>query len=121
MEKYVGSVGCNNTTIQFTSEQLDSLTSIYDIFKLAGEIAYKVKEKDVESYSCTKIECSQHIQDIVFKFHEIKGDKESDVAMHWCIFGPKVNNNLKENEVRIYDGFILFDNGERSEISNIVT
>ena len=68
-------------------------------------------------YDCTKINVASNIQD---GFYTAYGRllRESDpnipyanmtigITMYLAISGPKVNNTLKENEIEVFDGFII--------------
>ena len=91
--------------IELTEEdmkKIEGISSLYDVIALAIE-----PEADVENllYDCTKICVSSGIWDRFFNRMEQKGYTKADVAMYWCIHGPKVDEKLTGLEVEIYEGF----------------
>ena len=65
-------------------------------------------------YDCTKVNVAPNIQDGFYEYYkgiaEETGADENDIkvgiTMMLAINGPKVDENLKANEVEIFDGFI---------------
>jgi len=84
-----------------------TLIELYD--EVATLLGYNAK---VCEYDCTKINISQNIQDMFFRYYkELNQDKSvNDVVMSVSMMllcsGPKVNKNLTNYEVEILDGFI---------------
>ena len=84
------------------------LVEFYD--KVATQLGY---DKDKVEYDCTKICVAQNIQDNFFAYYREENPQlsESDlnvnVGMMLVCSGPKVDKNLKDNEVEIFDGFII--------------
>ena len=66
------------------------------------------------NYDCTKIDIAPNIQDGFYEFYsnsaKANGVPESEITvgitMLLAMSGPKVNRDLKANEVEVYDGFI---------------
>jgi hypothetical protein len=67
-------------------------------------------------FDCRKIDVSQNIQDMFYEYYT-KLVKENDstisdpdiktgITMLLAMSGPKVNTNLADNEIEIFDGFI---------------
>lgn len=73
------------------------IVDLYNI--IAGQLGY---DPEKCNYDCRKIEVSESIYDIISEEYE---DKEA-FAMHWLIYGPKVNKDLIGMEVSIQDGFV---------------
>lgn len=83
--------------------------SIVNIQTFYDNVAKMLGYNDVENlrYDCRKIEVSQIIQDSIFAYYEGAGGlTQEDICMRWCCFGPKVNADLKMNDISIEDGFI---------------
>jgi len=93
--------------IKLTSDQLDSINDIISLYELVAKIE-GIDNKEVSMYHPDKLDCSNHIQEIIFRHYELQGLDKVSIGMMWCNSGPKVNENLKENEVFIYDGFATF-------------
>lgn len=67
-------------------------------------------------YDCTKINVAANIQDGFYTYYADKArettpdisdnDTKIGITMLLAMSGPKVDNNLKANEVEVFDGFI---------------
>ena len=84
------------------------LVEFYD--EVATQLGY---DKDKVEYDCTKICVAQNIQDNFFAHYREENPElsESDlnmsVGMMLVCSGPKVDKNLKDNEVEVSVGFII--------------
>lgn len=81
------------------------------ISKLYANIATKsgIDDNTVATYDCTELEVSEEVFNLVRAYYmESEGSSAEDVGMMWLIFGPKVNNKLKDYEVEVFDGFFNF-------------
>jgi len=64
------------------------------------------------NYDCTKINVARNIQSGFFKHyketipHKYESDLRMSVSMILLNYGPKVDNNLADNEVEVFSGFI---------------
>lgn len=77
----------------------ESITELYD--RVAVAMGNEVS--DDLHYDCKKIEVSNDIADAI-------KSRYADVmsfSMAWLCIGPKVNEDLKDGEVLIYDGFFV--------------
>lgn len=88
----------------------------YDIVELYDAIATEmgfVATQNLE-YDCREVNIAKNIQDGIFaKYAELAKDKgmsESDaragIAMLLVVSGPKVDENLADDEVEVFEGFI---------------
>lgn len=84
--------------------QPHSITNLYDMVAvLLGQDSEKCH------YDCTKLEVSTDIVDAIEATYRDGADNDDwkmTFGMHWCCFGPKVNEELPKNTVEVYDGFI---------------
>ncbi len=89
-----------------------ALLELYD--EVAREMGYS--STDALQYDCRKICVAKNIQDGFYN-HYIKNARETNpnanitdvkvsITMMLLLNGPKVDENLKANEVEIFDGFI---------------
>lgn len=84
------------------------LVEFYD--EVATQLGY---DKDKVEYDCTKICVAQNIQDNFFTHYREENPQlsESDLSMSVGMMlvcsGPKVDKNLKDNEVEVSIGFII--------------
>ena len=88
----------------------------YDIVELFDTVAAAMGYTDTGEleYDCCKINIAKNIQDGIYKKYLELGreQKLSDqdirvsVTMLLAISGPKVDENLADNEVEVFDGFI---------------
>lgn len=87
-----------------------SITGLYDT--IATTMGYK-NVNDLE-YDCSKVNVANNIQDGIYeKYVELgKEQKLSEhevrvgITMLLAISGPKVDENLVDDEVEVFDGFI---------------
>lgn len=86
----------------------------YGLVEFYDEVATQLRyDKDKVEYDCTKICVAQNIQDNFFAHHReenpelSESDLNTGVGMMLVCSGPKVDKNLKDNEVEAFDGFII--------------
>jgi phage gp16-like protein len=88
------------------------------VVELFDSIARQMGYKNASelNYDCTKINVAKNIQDMFYEFYT-QLTKEADntisdsdirigITMLLAMSGPKVDENLAENEVEIFEGFI---------------
>ena len=64
-------------------------------------------ETETTKYDCREINVANNIQDSWFKYYkENYGASQVDVAMLLFMSGAKVDKDLADNEVEVFDGFI---------------
>ena len=86
--------------------------SLEEFYETVGNI---MKYEGNGTYDCTKINVAENIQDSFFENYKLEAKKDApevserdlrvNVAMLLAIRGPKVDEELKRNEVEIFDGF----------------
>ena len=85
-----------------------SLTDFYE--EVAREMGYQ-NTSEIR-YDCTKIDIAENIQDGFYEYYRTLAQDvpESEInvgiTMLLALSGPKVNRDLKANEVEVFDGFI---------------
>ena len=89
-----------------------NLTEFYDA--VATEMGY-TETSDLH-YDCRKVNIAKNIQDGFYEYYTANAkernpsasdnDIQTSITMILAIRGPKVDKNLKENEVEVFDGFI---------------
>ena len=95
--------------MKITVNRVTSITSVYDeVARTAG-----VNVDLVGRYDCTKITVAQNIFDKVKGFYKESGSDQTDFAMCWVCYGPKVDDKLEDDEVEIQHGFFIM--GEEDE------
>ena len=88
------------------------LVEFYDA--VAKEMGYT--DTSELNYDCRKINIAKNIQDGFYEYYKQKAKEENhninendikvSITMLLAISGPKVDFNLKANEIEIFDGFI---------------
>lgn len=84
------------------------LVEFYD--EVATQLGY---DKNKVEYDCTKICVAANIQDNFFAHYReenpelSESDLNTGVGMMLVCSGPKVDKSLKDNEVEVFDGFII--------------
>ena len=84
-----------------------SIIELYDF--IATALGY---DTDAVRYDCTKVSVSEDIADLVEEKYkqvaEQKGisDYRLSFGVDWCCSGPKVDSELDEKTIVVYDGFI---------------
>lgn len=88
------------------------LTEFYDA------VAREMGHTDTSElhYNCTKINVSANIQDNFYEhylalirendIYSHENEARADITLVLAMSGPKVDQNLKANEVEVFDGFI---------------
>lgn len=89
-----------------------SITNLYDT--VATEMGY-TNTTELE-YDCTEINIAENIQDGIYQYYSDYAKEvgstssETDIrtatTMILAISGPKVDKELRENEVEVFEGFI---------------
>lgn len=85
------------------SEKAGPLMTLYDLaaIGLRGKRANKN-----ENYDCKKIEVSRDIADALIELLQREGHNPHQAALAILVYGPKLNENLPEQTVRVEPGFI---------------
>ena len=84
------------------------LVEFYD--EVATQLGYN---KNKVEYDCTKICVAANIQDNFFAHYKeenpelSESDLNAGVGMMLVCSGPKVDKSLQDNEVEVFDGFII--------------
>lgn len=88
----------------------------YGIVELYDTVANAMGYTDTSAleYDCCKINVAKNIQDGIYERYLELGRKENlpdediraSVTMLLLMSGPKVDENLADNEVEVFDGFI---------------
>lgn len=88
----------------------------YDIVGLYDAVAMVMGYSNINNleYDCRKINIASNIQDGIYERYMELGraqnmaecDVRIDITMLLAVSGPKVNENLADNEVEVFDGFI---------------
>jgi hypothetical protein len=97
------------------------LTALYEL--AAKEHIHQLFDGKIEAvdfseykFDCTKIDVANNIQDMFYEYYtdleKGKNNSRTDndirigITMILAIYGPKVNEDLADNEVEIFDGFL---------------
>ena len=68
-----------------------------------------IDDSTVTTYDCKELEVSEDVFNSVKAYYKEQEKLEGDdFAMIWIIYGPKVNDKLKDYEVEVFDGFFNF-------------
>ena len=88
----------------------------YGIVELFDAVATAMGHADVSKleYDCCKVNVAKNIQDGFYERYTAIGreqnlsdeDVRASITMLLVISGPKVDENLADNEVEVFDGFI---------------
>ena len=79
------------------------IQQFYD--NVAMKLGYNV---DKVNYDCTKLKVSNKIFDEIYEFYKVTQAIGMDsMGMMWVCYGPKCDDELKEYEIDIEDGFII--------------
>jgi hypothetical protein len=88
----------------------------YDIVGLYDAVATELGYSNISTleYDCRKINIANNIQDGIYKRYIELGqeqnlsecDVRTGITMLLAVSGPKVNGNLADDEVEVFDGFI---------------
>ena len=97
------------------SMNVTSLVSFYD--NVAETMGL---DKDAVRYDCTKIDVARNIQDSIFKSWEKLGASDFDIGMTWCNSGPKTDDKLPRDTIRIDHGFLRNENGEPLPFDDLI-
>lgn len=60
-----------------------------------------------QKYDCRNIEVAKNIQDAWFEYYSELGCESCEVAMLLLMSGPKVNEELQDNEIEVFEDFII--------------
>lgn len=89
----------------------------YSLIELYDTIATTMGlNTDLCRYDCRKIEIASNLQDNIYRYYidensdKTKTEVELAVTMMLALSGPKINKQLQNNQVKIYDGFIVKEN-----------
>ena len=95
----------------FLSEEQMTQT-LCNFYRTAAEmLGYEENEKTM--YDCTRILVAVNVQDAIIASYKAVCPKVTmeQIIIHLAISGPKVAEDLKENEVVLQEGFANVDNG----------
>lgn len=84
----------------------ESVVSFYD--NVARTLGF---DPDMYTYDCTKIEVSPERETNIRDYYTKKGLSAGDISMTWLMIGPKVNNSLFGEVVKVeFTFFNLVEN-----------
>lgn len=87
----------------------------YELIEFYKTVATEIGYTDTSElyYDCTKIKIAENIQNGFYEYYKVNANpfaSENDILMGITMLlacsGPKVDSNLKANEVEVFDGFI---------------
>lgn len=87
----------------------------YNLIEFYNAVATEMGYTDTSElhYDCAKINIAENIQNGFYEYYKAHANpyvSENDILMGITMLlacsGPKVDVNLKENEVEVFDGFI---------------
>lgn len=80
-----------------------TIGNFYDQIAIAQKlpITYDVR------YDCRKVNVAKNIQENIFDYYKKLGTSASDMGMLWICYGPKVNEDLKQDEVELEEGWYM--------------
>ena len=81
-----------------------SIITFYENVAFKADIKLLTSTK--YSFDCTKINVGKNIQEALFEYMRKAGYDKQDIGRAWCIYGPKVDENLGDDEVEFSDDFI---------------
>lgn len=86
-------------------EEADCYCTIPQLYEKVAQKA-RFGLTDNSRFNCTKIRCTQAVQDTVYRFYEEHGGTSGAIAMLWASGGPKADIDGDELAIEIEDGFI---------------
>lgn len=91
--------------VMLSEEKMEQ--SLPCFYRAVAEAAGYTETEDT-MYDCTKIFVAPNVQNAIIRYYETKFPEVSreQIITLLLISGPKVNANLKENEVVIQKGFV---------------
>lgn len=87
-------------------QDTDYANGIIKLYERAAELTGAVVGPE-DKFDCRYIEIAENIQDKFFEYYEANGYGSEDIMMLLLMAGPKVNKELKPNEVKALDNFII--------------
>ena len=97
-------------TVKIKPEDSMNITSIVSFYDNVSETLGL--DKDSVHYDCTKIDVSKNIQENIFNGWEKLGAPDLEIGMTWCNSGPKTDDKLPQDIIRIDHGFFRDENNE---------
>ena len=97
------------------SMNITSIVSFYD--NVAETLGL---DKDSVHYDCTKIDVSKNIQENIFNGWEKMGAPDLEIGMAWCNSGPKTDDKLPPDTIRIEHGFFTNEHGEPLPFNDLI-
>jgi len=91
-----------NKKISFAFEEITGkgLVEFYDA------VAYKLGyNPEAVCYDCRKLTVSKSVQDVWYHEFQNEGMNPSQITMLLLMSGPKVDQNLQNYDVEVFDGF----------------
>jgi len=95
------------------STNVTNIVSFYD--NVAQTLGF---DKDKVLYDCTKIDVSKNIQDNIYEVWEKMGAPDAEIAITWLNSGPKADDKLPDDTIRISHGFFRDHNNEPVPFKN---
>lgn len=99
----------------FLSEEQMTQTLCNFYRTVAEMLGYEENEKTL--YDCTRILVADNVQDAIIASYKAACSKVTteQIITHLAIFGPKVAEDLKENEVVLQEGFVSTKNDRKED------
>lgn len=99
----------------FLSEEQMSQT-LCNFYRTAAE-ALGYEENEKTRYDCSRILVSAHVRDAIIASYQAVSPEISmkEVIIHLTIAGPKVAEDLEENEVVLQEGFVSTKNDRKED------
>ena len=90
--------------------------TLCDFYRTAAEIL-GYEENETTMYDCTRILVAAHVQDAIIASYKAACPKVTmeQIIMHLAMSGPKVAEDLGENEVVLQEGFIFMKNNRKED------
>ena len=101
-------------SIFLSEEQMEQ--TLCDFYRTAAEIL-GYEENETTMYDCTRILVAAHVQDAIIASYKAACPKVTmeQIIMHLAMSGPKIAEDLGENEVVLQEGFIFMKNNRKED------
>lgn len=90
--------------------------TLCNFYRTAAE-ALGYEENEKTRYDCSRILVSAHVRDAIIASYQAVSPEISmkEVIIHLTIAGPKVAEDLEENEVVLQEGFVSTKNDRKED------
>lgn len=107
----------NRTVYELTSEEIKEHPLITNDENQIGFYAWLRKKLDVKDefdMDCRGIHVAENIQESWIQFAKGIGHDMADINMTLLFYGPMADEKLSDNEICIYDDFLVKSKGEEN-------